>query len=60
MRKFDILNQLLTKLLQGFKHETPESREAEEYQKVKKEVRPLKTDNKFRPDKGNNRDISAI
>jgi hypothetical protein len=60
MRKFDIFGQLLTKLLQGFKHETPESREIEEYEKVKKEVRPLKTANKFRPQKGNNRDISAI
>jgi hypothetical protein len=60
MKKFDLFNQLLTKLLQGFKHETPESREAEEYRKVKKEVRPLKTDNKFRSDKDNNQDISAI
>ena len=58
--KLEIIHQLFTKLKQTFKTETVGSRISEEYEKVKKEVRPLKTSNKFRPEKGNNRDISAI
>lgn len=58
--KLEIIHQLFTKLKQTLKTDKDADPISEEYQKVKKEVRPLKTDNKFRPGKGNNRDISAI
>lgn len=58
--KLEFFHQLFTKLKHTFKSETLGSRISEEYQKVKKEVRPLKTNVKFRPGKDNNRDISAI
>ena len=58
--KLEIIHQLFTKLKQTLKTAKDADQIAEEYRKMKKEVRPLKTTNKFRPEKGNNRDISAI
>lgn len=58
--KFEKLNLFLNKIKQGRKGFSPEERVSEEYQRVKKELRPLKTTKSFRPGDGDNRDISAI
>lgn len=58
--KFEKLNLFLNKIKQSRKGFSPDERVTEEYQKVKKELCPLKTNKSFRPGDGENRDISAI
>lgn len=54
----------LTKIQQKFQAAKLQSSERqlerEEYDKVKREIKPLKTSAKFQSPKGENRDISAI
>lgn len=55
-----ILEKILNKIVRSIKLDSTDYRIAEDYQTVKKEVRPLKSKITFRPSMGDNRDISAI